>query len=97
MKVGGMPYRASHRRADTTFVEFSYQTGQLGPQHRVESPRSQSEAELLESLRATAVQVDPLPATVRNRVRAAFVLAALERGLIGPGARRDPPPPPAGS
>jgi hypothetical protein len=63
----------------------------------VESRRSQSEAELLDSLRATASQIDPLPATVRNRVRAAFVLAALERGLIGPGARRDPPPPPAGS
>jgi hypothetical protein len=42
----------------------------------------------------TAAQVDPLPATTRNRVRAAFVLAALERGLIGPGARRDAPPPP---
>jgi hypothetical protein len=60
----------------------------------VESRRSQSEAELLDSLRATAAQVDPLPATVRNRVRTAFVLAALERGLIGPGARRDTPPPP---
>jgi hypothetical protein len=46
----------------------------------------------------TAGQVDALPATVRNRVRAAFVLAALERGLIGPRARRDTPPPPrAGS
>jgi hypothetical protein len=63
----------------------------------VGSRRSQSEAELLESLRATAAQIDPLPATVRDRVRAAFVLAALERGLIGPGARRDGPPrPPAG-
>jgi hypothetical protein len=63
----------------------------------VGSRRSQSEAELLESLRATAAQIDSLPATVRDRVRAAFVLAALERGLIGPGARRDgPPPPPAG-
>jgi hypothetical protein len=63
----------------------------------VESRRSQSEAELLDSLRATAAQIDPLPATVRNRVRAAFVLAALERGLIGPGARGDPPPPRTGS
>jgi hypothetical protein len=64
----------------------------------VESRRPQSEAELLDSLRVTAAQVDPLPAVVRNRVRAAFVLAALERGLIGPGARRDtPPPPPASS
>jgi hypothetical protein len=60
----------------------------------VESRRSQSEAELLDSLRMTAAQVDPLPATVRNRVRAAFVLSALERGLIGPGARRDTPPSP---
>ena len=94
-----MPYRASRRRADTTnFRNFSYQTGGFGPQRPVESRRSQSEAELLDSLRVTAAQVDPLPATVRNRVRAAFVLAALERGLIGPGARRDtPPPPPAGS
>jgi hypothetical protein len=63
----------------------------------VETRRSQSEADLLESLQETAAQFDPLPATVRNRVRAAFVLAALERGLIGPGARRDTPPPPAGS
>ncbi len=64
----------------------------------MESRRSQSEAELLDSLRATAAQVDPLPAIARKRVRAAFVLAALERGLIGPGARRDPPtPPPTGS
>jgi hypothetical protein len=63
----------------------------------VETSRSQSEAELLHSLRMTAAQIDPLPATTRNRARAAFVLAALERGLIGPGARRDvPPPPPAG-
>jgi hypothetical protein len=89
-----MPYRASHRRADTTTVEFLVSDRRLGPQHRVESRRSQSEAELLDSLRVTAAQVDPLPATVRNRVRAAFVLAALERGLIGPGAWRDSPPPP---
>jgi hypothetical protein len=92
-----MPYRASDRRADTTFLEFLVSDQRLGPQHRVEPRRSQSEAELLDSLRATAAEIDPLPATVRNRVRAAFVLAALERGLIGPGARRDPPPPPAGS
>jgi hypothetical protein len=60
--------------------------------------RPQPETELLDSLRVTAAQIDPLPAVVRNRIRAAFVLAALERGLIGPGARRDtPPPPPAGS
>jgi hypothetical protein len=65
----------------------------------VESRRPQSETELLDSLRATATQIDPLPATTRDRIRAAFVLAALERGLIGPGARRDrpsPPPPTAG-
>jgi len=43
----------------------------------------------------TAAQIDPLPVAVRDRVRAAFVLAALERGLIGPGARHDGPPPPA--
>jgi hypothetical protein len=92
-----MPYRASDRRADTTFVEFLVSDRRLGPQCPVGSRRSQSEAELLESLRATAAQVDPLPATVRDRVRAAFVLAALERGLIGPGARRDRPPPPPNS
>jgi hypothetical protein len=75
-------------------VNFSYQTGGSALNVSVESRRSQSEAELLDSLRVTAGQVDALPATVRNRVRAAFVLAALERGLIGPGARRETPPPP---
>jgi hypothetical protein len=92
-----MPYRAGGRGADTTIVDFLVSDRQLGPQCRVESRRSQSEAELLDSLRVTAAQFDPLPATVRNRVRAAFVLAALERGLIGPGARRDTTPPPAES
>jgi hypothetical protein len=74
--------------------KFSVSDRRLGPQCHVESRRSQPEAELLESLRVTAAQIDPLPATARNRVRAAFVLAALERGLIGPGARRETPPPP---
>jgi hypothetical protein len=94
-----MPYRASGGLADTTgFQKFFVSDRQLGPQRRVESRRPQSETELLDSLRVTAAHVDPLPAVVRNRVRTAFVLAALERGLIGPGARRDtPPPPPAGS
>ncbi|MFZ0388615.1 MAG: hypothetical protein WAL22_23330 [Solirubrobacteraceae bacterium] len=76
-----MPYRAGDRRADTTFVDFSYQTGSSALKHHVESRRAQSEAELVDWLRATAAQIDPLPATVRNRVRAALVLAALERGL----------------
>ena len=92
-----MPYRASQRRADTTIVEFLVSDRRFGPPSPVETRRSQSETELLESLRATVAQIDPLPTTARNRVRAAFVLAALERGLIGPGARRDQPPPTAGS
>jgi hypothetical protein len=90
-----MPYRASWPRADTKdFANFSYQTGGSALNVIVDSRRSQSEAELLNSLRATVAHVDPLPTTARNRVRAAFVLAALERGLIGPGARREAPPPP---
>jgi hypothetical protein len=78
-------------------LHFSYQAADSALKHDVESRRAQSEAELLESLRATAAQIDPLPSTTRDRVRAAFVLAALERGLIGPGARRDRPSPPRSS
>jgi hypothetical protein len=89
-----MTYRGHGRGVDTQFSEFFVSDRRFGPQHHVDSRRSQSEAELLHSLRMTAAQLDPLPVSVRDRVRAAFVLAALERGLIGPGARHDRPPPP---
>ncbi len=92
-----MSYRGRGRGVDTNFIEFFVSDCRFGPQHHVESRRSQSEAELLHSLRMTTAQLDPLPVSVRDRVRAVFVLAALERGLIGPGARPDTPPPVGGS
>ena len=53
---------------------------------------------LLDALRGAAAEVDPVPADVRARVHAAFVLSVLEPGVSGPvggGGQSAPPHPDA--
>jgi hypothetical protein len=49
----------------------------------VEAQRPESGDELLDALRAAAVEVDPVPSEVRRRIHAAFVLSSLEARLSG--------------
>ena len=47
----------------------------------MEAQRPESGDELLDALRSTAAETDPVPIDVRRRIHAAFVLSTLESRL----------------
>jgi hypothetical protein len=62
----------------------------------VDAERPDAGDEILDVLRGMAAVVDPVPAGVRGRIHAAFVLSSLESdlsGAVGGPARPLPPPP----